>query len=266
MKRSSSSHIPGLGDIPVVGRLFGSMHKTNDKTEIVLSITPRIIRSQPRPSSRDTEFWYGTESSIRSAPLGASSAASGTVAGTPAAGAAGAAVNLSAADVASESVAPPAPVDAAPAVLTAPPARSTPSIPGAPAISWDAPGQTGVGQDFDVTVRFSGGDAMKSLRAQLRYDPAVLVLQSAEAGDVVPADLQATSIPRINQIAGVVQFVVSASAENPVSGEGGLIVLHFRATTPNPATKVSLQLAAVGTSGATMPPKVQEPLTIVVTP
>jgi hypothetical protein len=135
-----------------------------------------------------------------------------------------------------------------------------------PTVSWDAPGQTGVGQDFNVTVRLSGGSAMKNVRAQVRYDPSVLLLQSAEAGDIVPGDIKATALPRINQIAGVVQYVLNASADNPVSGDGGLIVLHFKATTPNPSTRVSLQLAAVATSGAAMPPTVQQPLTIVVTP
>ena len=273
----NSSHIPGLGDIPIVGRLFGSKRTTTDKSEIVLSIRPRIIRSQPRPASTDTEFWYGTESSNRSAPLGAVSAAPTTAAGTPVTGVEGGAVELSAPNAVPETVlptapadsapaAPTAPADSAPAALTAPPARSTPTTPGAPAVSWDAPGQVGVGQDFDVTIRFSGGDAMKTVRAQVRYDPAVLVLQSAEAGDGVPVDIQAKSIPRINQIAGVVQFVVNATPEIPVSGDGGLMVLHFRATTPNPASKVSLQLAAVGANGVTMPPRVQEPLTIVVMP
>jgi hypothetical protein len=141
-----------------------------------------------------------------------------------------------------------------------------PSVPGAPGISWDGPSQIGVGQDFDVTVRFSGGDPMQNVRAQVRYDPAVLVLQSAEPGDVVPGDLQAMSIPRINQIAGVVQFVVNADGENPLTGDGGLMVMHFRATAPHAGSKLSLQLSTVSTSGATQRPTVEEPLTIVVTP
>ncbi|MBS0396383.1 MAG: hypothetical protein JSR54_17325, partial [Proteobacteria bacterium] len=65
----NSSHIPGLGDLPIAGRLFGSRTDQVDKTEIVLSITPRIIRAQSRPSSETTEFWYGTESQTRSAPF-----------------------------------------------------------------------------------------------------------------------------------------------------------------------------------------------------
>jgi general secretion pathway protein D len=74
-EQRNSSHIPGLGDLPILGRLFGSNGKTHDKTEIVLSITPRIIRAQPRPASEATEFWYGSESQMRTAPIGSGSSA-----------------------------------------------------------------------------------------------------------------------------------------------------------------------------------------------
>jgi general secretion pathway protein D len=65
----TSNHIPGLGDLPLLGRLFGSDGTNRTKTEIVMSITPHIIRAQERPSSDTTEFWYGTESQTRSAPF-----------------------------------------------------------------------------------------------------------------------------------------------------------------------------------------------------
>ena len=71
----NSAHIPGLGDIPIIGKLFGSDHLDKEKSEIVLSITPRIIRASGRPSNETTEFWYGTESNLRSAPLGLQSGA-----------------------------------------------------------------------------------------------------------------------------------------------------------------------------------------------
>jgi len=73
----SSAHIPGLGDLPILGRLFGSSGTTHDKNEIVLSITPHIIRAQSRPSSDTAEFWYGTESQARSAPFGAAPVSGG---------------------------------------------------------------------------------------------------------------------------------------------------------------------------------------------
>jgi general secretion pathway protein D len=75
--------IPGLGDIPVLGKLFGSTHSDREKSEIVLSVTPRIIRMQPRPPSDATQFWYGNESRTRTRPYSAEmgTAAAGAVAG-----------------------------------------------------------------------------------------------------------------------------------------------------------------------------------------
>ncbi len=70
----SASKIPGLGDIPIVGRLFSDHNTDKEKTEVVLSITPRIIRAKARPLSDTTEFWYGTQSRGGMAPLGAAPA------------------------------------------------------------------------------------------------------------------------------------------------------------------------------------------------
>src|SRR5438046_2280958 len=74
----TANTIPGLGDIPILSHLFGTHHSDHEKDEIVLSITPRIIRMQPRPSSDATEFWYGTETRTRSVPYGTSSAEGST--------------------------------------------------------------------------------------------------------------------------------------------------------------------------------------------
>jgi general secretion pathway protein D len=73
----TANTIPGLGDIPLLGRLFGTHHADREKDEIVLSITPRIIRMQPRPASDMTEFWYGSESRTRSRPYSSDSGAAG---------------------------------------------------------------------------------------------------------------------------------------------------------------------------------------------
>jgi len=43
-ERELLSGIPGLSDIPVVGRLFSHTTKTNDQTDIILTLTPHIIR------------------------------------------------------------------------------------------------------------------------------------------------------------------------------------------------------------------------------
>jgi len=74
--RRSASRVPGLGDFPVLGRLFSSTSDTMNKTEIVLLITPKLMRTIARPDARTTEFAAGTEASSSGGPLGATSSPS----------------------------------------------------------------------------------------------------------------------------------------------------------------------------------------------
>jgi len=62
--RKTANQIPGLGDLPVLGRLFGTHRDTSNKTEIVLLITPRIVHNVARPNARLEEFASGTEGAI----------------------------------------------------------------------------------------------------------------------------------------------------------------------------------------------------------
>jgi general secretion pathway protein D len=43
-ERTSVATIPGLGDIPVLGRLFAYNRKETQETDIILTLTPRIVR------------------------------------------------------------------------------------------------------------------------------------------------------------------------------------------------------------------------------
>ena len=66
--RSAATKLPGVGDLPIVGRLFGSQQDTRNKTEVVLSITPHLIRNLQRPPASSSEFSAGTEASFRRRP------------------------------------------------------------------------------------------------------------------------------------------------------------------------------------------------------
>jgi general secretion pathway protein D len=66
-ERTSGNKIPGLGDIPILGRLFGASTDDDQKTEIVLSITPHLIRNIQRPDAANAHFNSGTETSMRAA-------------------------------------------------------------------------------------------------------------------------------------------------------------------------------------------------------
>ena len=66
--RRSATGIPGLVSLPVVNRLFGNTNSTSGKTEIMLLITPRLLRTLARPEARLIEFSAGTEASTGAAP------------------------------------------------------------------------------------------------------------------------------------------------------------------------------------------------------
>lgn len=67
-ERKSASKIPGLGEIPLLGRLFSNNEDSRSKTEIVLAITPRILGNISRPDAEIAEYWSGTETGITDKP------------------------------------------------------------------------------------------------------------------------------------------------------------------------------------------------------
>jgi len=81
--RDSAKKIPSAGDLPVFGKLFGSSRDQSKKTEIILSITPRLVRNQVLRDSSDLEFLSGPESRMKQGS-GSSSSDSVSVAATPA--------------------------------------------------------------------------------------------------------------------------------------------------------------------------------------
>jgi general secretion pathway protein D len=72
--RSTADKVPGLGDFPIIGRLFGSRRDEHNKTEIILLITPYVVRNIERPDATTLEFASGTDSTIGGGALGLRSA------------------------------------------------------------------------------------------------------------------------------------------------------------------------------------------------
>jgi general secretion pathway protein D len=61
--RKSAAGIPGLSRIPLLGRLFGTQTDTRNKTEVVLLITPRVVRNLAVPDASLTRLASGTDAS-----------------------------------------------------------------------------------------------------------------------------------------------------------------------------------------------------------
>jgi general secretion pathway protein D len=262
----SQTGLPGLTAIPFIGRLFGSNNSDLEKSELVLSITPRIIRTRARPSADALEFWYGTETRSRSAPFAAGAfdtSAAGAAAGGVGGGAA-AAPGLGA-PAGIPSVGPRASVaqPVVPVVASQPPPAPAPAGPPPhPTVTVDGPIETTVGQEIEVTVRMATDIGITRVRGQVRFDATALQLVSASAGDLVPSS---AGSPNVDAKSGGAQLDV-VSGDSPIEGEGSLMVLRFKALTAKAATPIVAQVSAVGSSGTSLASAASQPLSLAIKP
>ena len=293
--QKSSSHIPGLGDLPILGRLFGSNGTNRSKSEIILSITPHIIRAQTRPTVDATEFWYGTEAQTRSAPFSnlhttdapantnapSSAAAAGGVsimtapANTPIANAAPRAVPQRIdAGVALQAPPPAAGADAAtatgdatksvdsaakeaaPADAKAAPVEPKAATDGKARVTLDGPTTAKVGDEVNVSVRLDGAIGVGKARTQLRFDPTALQVVSADAGDVAPDG-------KVDVRSGGIQM---DSSGTQVGASGSLLNVRFKVVTARPTITVATQVVLMGEDGGALAATQATPLAIAATP
>jgi general secretion pathway protein D len=188
-ERRSATKVPGLGDLPVIGRLFGSTNDTAGKTEIVLLITPRVVRNLARPEARFEEFLVGTEASIG----GAAFAAGGAPMAAP------------------ERAAFAAPA-AAPAVAR---------------FSLQAPPQVAPGQEFTVQLGVETTAALRGGSIAVGFDGARLRFVRAEPGELLAAAGDVNFRASAAQDLGRLSVVFEAKTD--LQGSGAVARLVFQA-------------------------------------
>jgi general secretion pathway protein D len=152
--RQTASKLPGLGDMPVLGRLFSSNNDNITKTEVVLLITPRVLRNIARPEANLASYGSGTEAAVGADPL------------TLRPGRAGA-LKLSA------SGGPAAVQTPKPTVKP----QGQPNVPSGPAaqLVLSGPPQAAAGSEITLQVSLGpGGESVRSASFEVTFDPAVL--------------------------------------------------------------------------------------------
>ncbi len=122
--RSSTAGVPGFTDLPILGRLFSTQSNDRSKTEIVLLITPRVVRNIAGGAQARYEYSSGTETSPGAAPL--RMRASGALSLAPSSSAA---IATTTASTAPRAAAPEPEQGAAVAPATAAPAAAPPASP-----------------------------------------------------------------------------------------------------------------------------------------
>lgn len=245
--RSSANKVPGLGDLPMVGRLFGSQRDDRQKTEIVLSITPHLIRNIKRPDASAEMFWSGTEDKLRMSPLTAQIMATPDEQEPLTNQAA-----LKKMDSVDSNVA------------TKPAAGGDALLPSSVGLSWDAPAVVKVGEKFKVALRVKTNSELRSLPLQIGYDPAVFqMVEVAEGGFFKQGGNPTSFTSRIDAVSGKVFIGMTRSGGNGAKGEDTIVNLTLKPVVGNPASEIKiLSVSAIGATGVS--PSVVLPLSLAV--
>ena len=227
-----AARLPGLGDIPVLGKLFSNTRSDGQKTEIVLTITPRIVRNVPRPSLEVATLWSGTEAAYRTA--------------APLLNRAAEAVNVAARLPGAGAAAPASSTTTTPATATAPAAAAAEAF----GLEWKGPAQVKPGEQFTVTLEGSSNLALNGADLQLLFDPAALSVVSVTEGEWLRSDnAQTTFSQRADAATGRVYAGIRRAAANGARGTGALLAVTFRASGNQGQTQVHVATAVPAVAG-----------------
>ena len=216
--RTTVNKIPGLGDIPILGKLFSSVDKAKGKTDVVMTITPHIIHNMETPDKVLQSFWSGTEETYSTRPLFSEFPTVG--------------------EVRRERESPEGSSQGMPPSPAAPPLESRPPAPLVPqpenraaSVLSVIPRETTVASAGEVwlEVRADNVTALSSATLSLSFDPTVLKLKGVTEGGFLKGDGKTTSFISSTQPGGgTVDIQVSRPAdEKGISGSGTLFVVIF---------------------------------------
>lgn len=235
--RNDSYAIPGLNDIPIIGRLFSSQLDENQKTEIVLSITPRLIRNVRPPTLERATFQSGTEAAPKSSPIQTEKEHSIQY-------------RVKATDRPTAYLSSTAPLTIADAEYpfiedASPPSEhnfdiepdnqsAEPS-----AISLSGPGASKSGETFSVVVDIRN-KGLASIPLQIAFDPDVLEVMTVEEGSYFGKNGYDEFTYRVDRELG--QVFVNAIGSGDAEGDAASNVLQatFRARKASTITKINV--------------------------
>lgn len=224
--RSAANRIPLLGDLPILGRLFSSQSDNRKKTEIVLSITPRLIRNIQRKQPSAESFWTGTEATLRNRPLQLrqfddTAVAPGGMPTSPG-------MPGPSAGPAMPGVSPPAPV-------------MSPSAPDAPKFNWQGPAQGKVGTPLTLMLEMDSPELLRAASLQLAFNPAEIEILSVQEGDYFARAGKAAFSNTIDSAGGRVSIGASSVDGTGVKGAGKMLSVTIKPRVANlMGTEISL--------------------------
>jgi general secretion pathway protein D len=227
---SNANKIPILGEIPLLGRLFSNQNDDHDKTEVVMSITPHLIRNIRRLDPAAETFWSGTEDSLRTKPI--------QLRAFDAASTQGATANPVANQQLPNGVV--APANGTNSIVQVVKKIAAPEQQGNLKVHWKGPTQGKVGEPLTLELDVDSVDALKTIPLQLSYAPSDFEMIDVKAGNYFEKTGKVIFNRVIDKQSGrvTVGFGTEEAAGN--KGSGSLITVQLRPLSQNPEASISL--------------------------
>lgn len=243
--RKAANSVPGLGQLPIIGRLFSSRTETASKTEVVLLITPRVVRNIVPPESPVEEFASGTENAISLDRMEINQAETAT--GAQSVKATPTQIIPTMPSMASpEMVKGPAAIPftetSNEAVLTLPP-----PVTGKVQLLLDAPSQVQAGQPFTVKINL-GAEGLQNALLDISYDPEKLKVVNITEGDFLKkTDGKTQFLQQVQNKTGRINLGVIRQGD--AQGAGMLASVTFQPL-PDAAGSTELRIGSANFSDA----------------
>ena len=269
--RSSGDKLPGLGEVPVLGRLFGRQTDDNSKTEIMLSITPRVVRNVMRPPASAQQFDSGTETGTGGGAVGG--AAPPPAPARPAATAPSTSPSSSAPPTATPAGNPTSTSEVAGSAVGGGVGGALGGVAASPAtavaLRWEGPANVRAGETFTVTVLARGDQPVAALPLVLGFDPQVLQVVGVNEGSFLRQGNASTSFTSQSDVAGQVRVNLTRGGTTGAVGEAAAVSLTLKLLARPASGQASLSLlsaAPLGLLGRTLGVQLPQPLTVTVAP
>lgn len=225
-ERSTGNKIPDLGDIPVAGRLFGNQADDGSRTEIVLSITPRILRNIQRLDAATMEFDAGTENSLGGRVSGGVSAQNNQTALSPSTVSA----PMLNAPIQSGLTTASTVTDAG---VTRQNPVNTPEVPASAAassqIKWQGPTQLKVGDVFAVQLVMQADQPVVSVPLAIGFDTKTLQITSVSEGEFLKQGGAQTSFASRVDPSGQILITGTRSGETGAASPAVFATINLKA-------------------------------------
>jgi general secretion pathway protein D len=257
--RRTANKVPSLGEIPIVGRLFGNQADDSSKTEIILSITPRILRNVVRPAATTMEFESGTETSLgsRSASGGStvvspqtanSSTSLGTIAlpAVPLPSSSGNPITGTPLQVSvSNTQSPLDSPNISPIATSGAGVNTLPAATGAAAqLRWQGPTALKVGDTFAVQLMMLADQPIVSIPLAIGFDPRALQVVSVTEGDFLKQNGAQTSFTNRIDPNGQILMTGTRAGESGATALGAIATINLRVLAAT-APETRLQLLTI---------------------